>query len=278
MIDNFKKIIPHFLKKFIINQVDKNYRFKGWNLKTKNCPPWTYINQYNSTDPVIPYFTEMQNEFENLVNKKKFVSHQFNEKLLVKSKELMWRHYNLCLSLQYVLKKKKNNNISLCEVGVADGITAWFTLNFFKQEKEENYKLWLYDSWEEMKKEYLDSSEQKKIGKFNNNNMETTKNNLIAFNNIRYIKGYIPNVFTDQKNFPERCDWLHIDLNSSNATLDTLEFFEKKLNNGGLILFDDFGWPSYETTRIKVEKWCKKNNGILWPLTTAQAIFFIDKS
>jgi hypothetical protein len=70
---------------------------------------------------------------------------------------------------------------------------------------------------------------------------------------------------------------MHIDLNSSFATIETLNFFKEKLTPDSLIIFDDFGWPSYETTRIKIEKWCDENNGILWPLPTGQAIYILNK-
>ena len=51
-----KKIVPHFIKKMIIDLVDKNYRFKGWNLKTKNCPPWRYIGKDVNNNSQINYF------------------------------------------------------------------------------------------------------------------------------------------------------------------------------------------------------------------------------
>ena len=41
-----------------------------------------------------------------------------------------------------------------------------------------------------------------------------------------------------------------------------------------LILFDDFGWPSYETTRIQIEKWCYKKR-IFMALPTGQAIYIL---
>jgi len=58
--------------------------------------------------------------------------------------------------------------------------------------------------------------------------------------------------------------------------METLNFFEGKLNKKSLIVFDDFGWPSYETTRIAIKKWRTSRNGKLWPLPKGQAIYFID--
>jgi hypothetical protein len=270
-----KKLIPKFLKEKIKAEINKNYLFSGWNMQTNTCPPWKYINSTKNINTQINYFSEIQKEFENLIINKKFKSNQFKLNLLKKSKELMWRHYNLALSIKYVLRKKISN-LSLCEVGVADGITAWFVLKVLEREKIKHDNFWLYDSWEEMKKDYLEVDEYNKIGNFKNNDINITKDNLFYFKDKKFIKGFIPKVFEIKENAPMSCDWLHIDLNSSNATLETLNFFESRLSKKGLIIFDDFGWPSYETTRITIEKWCLSRNGMLWPLPTGQAIYFND--
>ena len=55
----------------------------------------------------------------------------------------MWRYCNVCLSLKYVIDKQKN--LSLCEVGVGDGLTTWFALKTFEKEKTYDQFI-LYDS------------------------------------------------------------------------------------------------------------------------------------
>ena len=87
------------------------------------------------------------------------------------------------------------------------------------------------------------------------------------------MKGYIPEVYSNY-NEKEKIDWLHIDLNASNATRETLEFFSEKLNKNSIIIFDDYGWPNHEESRIVIDNWSMKRSGILWPLATGQAIFF----
>ena len=158
ILNIIKKLVPHIIKKMIIDLVDKNYRFKGWNLKTKNCPPWTYIGKNVNNNSQISYFQELQNEFENLIIQKNFRSNQFKKNLLQKSRELMWRHYNVCLSLKYVIEKTKKN-LSLCEVGVGDGLTAWFAMKTLEKEKRIFEKFILYDSWQKMTKDHLNKEE-----------------------------------------------------------------------------------------------------------------------
>lgn len=269
-----KKLIPKYIKNKILNEINKNYLFSGWNMQTKTCPPWKYINNRPNIATQIPYFQKIQYELENEIKLRKFKSNQFKENFLEKSKELMWRHYNVCLTINLVLNKSKKNK-TFCEVGVADGITAWFALKTLKKENVKYNNFWLYDSWTEMKKKYLIKNDYKNIGKFNSNDLATTKKNLSIFKNVIFVKGFVPESFKPINNSPLKCDWLHIDLNSSKSTIETLNFFEKKLVRNSLILFDDFGWPSYETTRIQIEKWCYKKKGFLWPLPTGQAIYIL---
>ena len=77
-------------------------------------------------------------------------------------------------------------------------------------------------------KNNLTSSEQSNIGKYEYLRFEETKKNLKEFENyIIYNKGIIKNNF-DIFNNPEKICWISIDLNSSKATLDCLNFFIKK--------------------------------------------------
>ena len=277
MINIIKKFFPKFIKKKILEELDKNNIFSGWSMQTKTCPPWMYISADNNKNSALPYFLEIQKELEDNIKSNYLTLNQFGNKSLEKVIELRWRHYIVALSIKFAIKEK--NEINLVEAGVADGLTAWFALKVINKEKKMINKFYLYDSWEKMNEKYLDKKEYKKIDKFSKNDLENTKNNLREFSNIEYIKGFIPNVFEDKDiKHTETCNWLHIDLNSSGPTIDTLNFFEKKMLDNGVILFDDFGWVSHELARVEVEKWCAKRNGILWPFPTGQAIFFFNKN
>ena len=245
-------------------------------MKTKTCPPWMYMSPTSSKNSALPYFLEIQKELEDNIKSNYINLNQFGKKSLDKVIELKWRHYIVALSIKFATKEK--TEINLVETGVADGLTAWFALKTISKEKKKINKFYLYDSWEKMNEKYLDEKEYKKINKFSKNDLENTKNNLREFSNIEYVKGFIPDIFENKNiDHTKNCNWLHIDLNSSGPTIDTLNFFEKKMVDNGVILFDDFGWVSHELARVEIEKWCAKRNGILWPFPTGQAIFFVNK-
>jgi hypothetical protein len=56
---------------------------------------------------------------------------------------------------------------------------------------------------------------------------DTAKKNLKEFeDNLIFNKGFIPGVFKKSIN-PESIDWIHIDLNSIEATKSSLDYFTK---------------------------------------------------
>jgi O-methyltransferase len=58
--------------------------------------------------------------------------------------------------------------------------------------------------------------------------------------NVRIIRGVVPDSFTQA--VPERISYLHIDLNSPAAEIAALEALFDRVTDGGVIVFDDYGW------------------------------------
>lgn len=167
----------------------------------------------------------------------------------------------------------KASEYNFVECGVADGLSAFFALKEIQGHK--NFLMHLYDSWSEMKKEHLYDVESNYTGRYNTLNVESTKRNLSEFkNNLIYHQGYIPKSFKDLPKSPDSIVYLHIDLNSAKATLESLEFFYPRLIKGGVILFDDYGWVAYEETRKIVNDFFKDKPGALFALPTGQAIYY----
>ena len=100
----------------------------------------------------------------------------------------------------------------------------------------------------------------------------TTKDKFLE-NFSKYLifnKGFIPSVFQKSEN-PTQINWIHIDLNSSEATRSSLEFFFDKLSPGGVILFDDYG--GFDDTRKIVDEFLKNKKGHFTNYPTGQGIF-----
>ena len=69
------KFVPNFIKKKVINFLNKNYLFVGWNLKTKTCPPWKNTIAGNKVLQ-ISYFNDLNDELIKKINENQFFLNQ----------------------------------------------------------------------------------------------------------------------------------------------------------------------------------------------------------
>lgn len=189
----------------------------------------------------------------------------------------LWRHWIVAYAVQHAIEFAETNEFNFVECGVADGITAFFTLKEIGSEKNiaERFSMHLYDSWSTMAKEGLHESEFSSVGAYVNLNVNITKKNLAEFNDkIVYHVGYIPESFSTLPESPNSIVYLSIDLNSANATLSVLNFFFKRLVRGGVILFDDYGTLGHSETKKIIDEFLHNKPGLLMKLVTGQAIYY----
>ena len=240
-------------------------KFSGWGMEIKHSkPPWTILPK--DTDL---YFLEINNKLLNLIKERKFRLTQFEhhdtdyEKIL---DELKWRHYliyNCALGLCNVNEKQ---NKTLVECGVCDGLTFFFAAHALSL-KEINFDGFLYDSWSKFS---FDKKED--IFDYSYLNVDIAKKNLKEFEKfLTFNEGNIPEVFKDSSN-PSKVDFIHIDLNSREATLNSLNFFYDKISSDGVIIFDDYGRIKDE--KEVIDKFFINKKGNFISLPTGQAIFF----
>lgn len=249
--------------------VVKEY-FTGWGMTTGTRTPWMDGGGHKITQD----FCNTDIQLKTLVKKKYFNMSQFSEVDPIKIlNQLKWRHYIVYWSSIYALNNTRSTQNNLAECGVCDGMSAFYALSAAKT-MDKTVKAYLYDAWEGMKEDYLVASEKRTVGDYSYLNMESTKKNLSSFgtNAIIFNKGYVPDVFQAAEN-PDRVVWLHIDLNSSLPTVGALDYFWDKLEDGGVILFDDYAWPGWQDTQKAVEEWSTEKNGMLFHLPTGQALF-----
>lgn len=72
--------------------------------------------------------------------------------------------------------------------------------------------------------------------------LDTAKKNLKECPNTSFHKGWIPERFQDVAS--RKFCFVHIDVQLYEPTRDSLEFFYPRLNPGGIILFDDYGFTT----------------------------------
>lgn len=238
------------------------HQFEGWGMITDTVPPWR-----GEQDGIASDFLRAHHEMVEAVRNGFFKLTQFDA---VKDKVellngLMWRHFVIFWSARYAAQAAGK---SIVECGVCDGLTIFFALRSLNNERT----AYLYDAWQGMLGEHLLELEKQHLGDYSYLSLETTQKNLEGLNTV-YVKGYIPELFRAAKS-PTDVVWLHIDLNSSRPTTESLHEFFEKVPAGGVILFDDYAGPPYLDTKRAVDAFFADKNGVLLPFPTGQAIFF----
>ncbi|MDQ3014265.1 MAG: class I SAM-dependent methyltransferase [bacterium] len=238
------------------------YTFVGWGMATMTNPPWADPKNSLAKD-----FLETHDEVVKAILDGRFTISQFEkhpdkEELL---KSLMWRHYVVFWSARYA---QFSGSTNIVECGVCDGLTVYFALRALGSQ----YKAWLFDAWEAMPDERLLESEKSHSGDYAYLTVEKTKKNLSKFN-TEFIKGFIPESFASGKK-PQDVGWLHVDLNASIPTTDSLREFYSRIPAGGVILFDDYAGKGFTDTKKAIDSFFSDKKGILLHMPTGQGIFF----
>ena len=256
----FQPLIEFMYRKFFLKP-----KFSGWGMTTEHELPWKDLDENN-------IFSKASIDVKNFEFTKKTAG--INKKNV---DTLLWRHWIIYSSAKYAIEFSNSPKFNFVECGVGDGISAFFALVEIATNKKSmsNFSMHLYDSWDEMRERELIESEKNLIGKYSNLNIEITQKNLDKFSeNVIYHQGYIPDSFETTKNSPELINYLHIDLNSSLPTIKTLEYFFPRLERGGVIIFDDYGWSGYSDTKKTVDSFFNERPGIFMKLPTGQAVYY----
>tara|TARA_B000000565_G_scaffold207192_1_gene160570 strand:- start:664 stop:1464 length:801 start_codon:yes stop_codon:yes gene_type:complete len=171
-------------------------------------------------------------------------------------------------SLQNILKNILNNKVNgdIVECGVWKGHSA-FIISKILEKTNSNKIFYIFDSFEgglsdksleDKNKRYNLSNKQIKYEKLSfASDEDQVKSTLSIFKNIYFFKGWIPERFNEvnEKSF---C-FVHIDVDLFQPTLDSLNYFYPRLNQGGAIVIDDYGISQFPGARKAVDKFLKSN-------------------
>ncbi len=99
------------------------------------------------------------------------------------------------------------------------------------------------------------------------------KHTVEGFHFVKTYKGWIP------ERFPEVTDrtfaFVHIDVDLYQPTLDSLEFFYPRLEPGGVIVVDDYGYTQFPGARRAVDEFLRDNDCFLFYETPIGSCFLI---
>lgn len=172
------------------------------------------------------------------------------------------RKYTVSQFLQLV----KNISGDMAECGVYKGATAWFICSFIQQHAL-NRTLHVFDSFEGLSKPKSEDGEYWKAGNLATDEA-TCRQNLSSFDFVKYYKGWIPDRFTEVES--TRFSFVHIDVDLYQPTLDAVSFFYERLNKGGIMICDDYGFTTCPGAKKAMDDFFADKAEAVIMLTTGQ--------
>jgi O-methyltransferase len=88
--------------------------------------------------------------------------------------------------------------------------------------------------------------------------------------NVRILQGRMPDVMAGAE--PSRIAFLHLDMNSVDAEIGTLERLWDRISEGAVIVLDDYGWLFYRSQKKAHDEWFRQRGKMVLELPTGQGI------
>lgn len=180
-----------------------------------------------------------------------------------------WRLHTLCWAAQEALSLPGD----FMECGTFKGDFAWVVsqcVDFAKAGKT----FYLYDSFEGFAREdttvdqgYADFANPiyQEVGIY-----ESVLQRFKGNPEVKIIKGYLPE--TLDPIHPEKISFLHMDLNSPGAEVDTLRKLWPRIVVGGFIIFDDYGWKVFAKQKEAEDQFASEHGLSILELPTGQGL------
>ena len=140
------------------------------------------------------------------------------------------------------------------ECGVFNGAGSYIICKVTQEEGLRHRTHHLFDSFEGLSKPSEFDGNHWREGNLSCP-MKTVTENLWEFSNIRIHKGWIPQCFSEVEHH-SFC-FVHIDVDLYQPTLDSIEFFYPRMNEGGLILCDDYGFTTCPGATKAIDEFLK---------------------
>ena len=197
------------------------------------------------------------------------------------------RFERLWMLLSFELYALRNVDGPMIECGVYRGFSALainILMNAVKDSEGSGLKnFWLLDSYEGLsepvEQDFIDHKSQDRSiikkspmrqGHFATP-LEEVKKHFLDGQNIKFIKGWIPEAFTILPE--EEWSFVHIDVDLYKPIQDSLEYFYPRMRKGGVIINDDFGSALFPGAGMAWSEFFEKKNEGYAILDTGQAVF-----
>ena len=173
---------------------------------------------------------------------------------------IIWRTHVVCWAAASALRRQGD----LVECGCYKGVTARIIcdcLDFGVLDR----RFVLYDLFEHSEEMQHHGMQEHGVGLF-----EQVRARFSGFPNVEVVKGEVPGCLDGTA--PERIAFLHIDMNNAAAEVGALEALFDRVADGGIIVFDDYGWLAYREQKAAEDAWLAKRGYRILELPTGQGL------
>lgn len=197
---------------------------------------------------------------------------------------ISWRLHVLAWA---AMRAKNLTDGDFVECGVFQGDMSYFIWNYCDL-KSTGRKLFLYDSFEGLDSQQVMEDEYSDIGNEELERMggdyvsfanrvyskpgllETVKQKFQGEQNVKIVPGFLPQTLSSAK--PEKIGFLHLDLNSAKAELDTVSNLYENLVSGATIILDDYGWSNFKKQKEVMDNFFAQHSQQVLELPTGQGL------
>ena len=171
-----------------------------------------------------------------------------------------------------LLKSIRGIKGDTAECGVYEGSSSHLILSTLHDQKKPHH---IFDSFEGLSAPQTeDCVNSNNVFKWKKHDLsvgeEYVRTNLNGFDNFTLHRGWIPDRFNEVDD--RRFCFVHIDVDVYQPTLDAVEFFYPRLNQGGILVCDDYGFASCPGAKRAIDQFAEARDLSVIHLPTGQAV------
>jgi O-methyltransferase len=174
-------------------------------------------------------------------------------------KGTIWRSHVRCWAAHQCLGIDGDYVEAACHLGISSRMMADY-VDFGQVDKT----YWLYDLFDN------DGTVSEVLPGHGPDLYEQTIAKFRDMSNVRIVKGRIPDSF--EQGAPEKIALLHIDMNNAPSERATLEALYDRVQPGGFMIFDDYGWVQYRAQKDSADEFMASRGKKILELPTGQGL------
>lgn len=188
-------------------------------------------------------------------------------RLLAGGYTIRWRIQTLLWAAKYASKLEGD----FVDFGGGFGLFSSAIYNYLNFQNI-NKTYFLLDSFEGLRDENLLPIERRALDNYRRfgNYYNEVAERFRDFSNMTIIPGFIPDTLSEVKT--NKVCFVSIDFNCVEPESRALEFIWDKVVEGGIIIFDDYGFPGHGSQKLAHDKFAQERDCLIYTSPTGQGI------